>query len=60
MSQQAHRNYQERQPGWYVVNPVTDIAVAHFGLQVAAEREAGHRNSTPPIAPDLLVVKQSA
>jgi hypothetical protein len=53
----AHRNWQERRPGYYVVNPRTRIAVAYFKDRDRAEAEADHRNRTRPIAPDPLTVE---
>lgn len=45
-------------PGYYVVNPLTDIAVAGpFGEHATAQRLASERNAEPPVAADALEVR---
>ena len=49
--------YENAHPGFYVVNPRTDLAVAGpYAWRDPAQAEADSRNATPPAASDSLVV----
>jgi hypothetical protein len=57
----AQRRYILDEPGFYVVNPKTDIAVAGpYDEAEQARGDANRRNATLPAAPDPLVVVQLA
>lgn len=48
---QADRNYRERRPGFYAVNPITNIAVAFGKHEGRVWLEAQRRNGRTPLSP---------